>query len=111
MANESVLVQVLNNSGFNGVQLLKEANAADTKQKLRKMTAEAQGLGLCGVPTYRVLRKTSDGTWEHVGGLVWGQDELNVVEDLIAGWSPDDATTLAEPRKATAARPEKTARL
>ena len=30
----------------------------------------------------------SGGEFEAVGGLVWGQDEINVVEDLIAGWIP-----------------------
>lgn len=75
------------------------------------MTAQAQKLGLCGVPTYRVLRKTNDGAWDNVGGLVWGQDELNVVEDLIAGWSMDDGTTLAEPRKTSVLVSGKAARL
>lgn len=47
-------------------------------------------MGLCGVPTYRVLRQQqSGGEFEAVGGLVWGQDETNIVEDLIAGWVPE----------------------
>ena len=48
-------------------------------------------MGLCGVPTYRVLRQGDKGEWEAVGGLVWGQDEINVVEDLIAGWNPESS--------------------
>lgn len=51
------------------------------------------------MPTYRVLRQDSDGDWKIVGGLSWGQDESNVVEDLIAGWNGEDTAPLAEPRK------------
>lgn len=111
VANEAVLVKVLNTGGFDGAALLSKANGPETKQELRNLTAEAKRLGLCGVPTYRVLRQSSDGAWEHVGGLVWGQDELNVVEDLIAGWSVDDITRLAVPRITTAGGQEKAARL
>jgi 2-hydroxychromene-2-carboxylate isomerase len=66
------------------------------KAKLRTLTAEAKELGLCGVPTYRVLRQTDDREWKAVGGLVWGQDEINVVEDLIAGWNPESSGEVAE---------------
>lgn len=34
-------------------------------------------------------QQQSGGEFEAVGGLVWGQDEINVVEDLIAGWIPE----------------------
>ena len=80
----------MNKGNFNGAELITKANAPTTKTKLRELTAEAKELGLCGVPTYRVLR---DG--ELVGGLVWGQDEIAVVEDLIAGWDMS-SDTLAE---------------
>lgn len=30
---------------------------------------------------------------------MWGQDETNVVEDLIAGWDPEVSSELAEPQK------------
>ncbi|KAF1979552.1 thioredoxin-like protein [Bimuria novae-zelandiae CBS 107.79] len=111
VANDSILEEVLNKGGFDGPRLLKKSNASEIKQKLRDLTAEAKKLGLCGAPTYRVLRKSGDGSWEHAGGLVWGQDELNVVEDLITGWDADDTTTLAEPRKKAKSSRETTARL
>lgn len=47
------------------------------------------------MPTYRVLRQTNDGEWKAVGGLVWGQDETNIVEDLIAGWNPESSGEVA----------------
>ena len=56
-------------------------------------------MGLCGVPTYRVLRQTDASEWKAVGGLVWGQDEINVVEDLIAGWNPESSSEVAEVAK------------
>jgi len=43
-----------------------------------------------------VLRQTDAGEWKAVGGLVWGQDEINVVEDLIAGWNPESSSEVAE---------------
>ncbi|OAG11287.1 thioredoxin-like protein [Paraphaeosphaeria sporulosa] len=101
VADDSVLVEVLTKGGFDGAGLLKKANAPDIKQKLRDSTAEAKNLGICGVPTYRVFRQNLNREWEHVGGLVWGQDESNVVEDLIAGWSGEGTAALAEPRKTT----------
>lgn len=51
------------------------------------------------MPTYRVLRQSHNGNWDLAGGIVWGQDEINVVEDLIAGWDPESSSVLAEPRK------------
>lgn len=89
VADESVLQSVLDEAGFNGADLITRANSPTIKEKLRALTAEAKELGLCGAPTYRVLRRQQNGEFKPVGGLVWGQDEINVVEDLIAGWSPE----------------------
>jgi hypothetical protein len=43
-----------------------------------------------------VLRQANDEEWKAVGGLVWGQDEINVVEDLIAGWDPESSEQVAK---------------
>lgn len=91
MADEAVLQSVLDEAGFNGSDLIARANSPAVKEKLRALTAEAKELGLCGAPTYRVLRRQQDGEFKPVGGLVWGQDEISVVEDLIAGWSPEES--------------------
>ncbi|KAJ4303339.1 hypothetical protein N0V90_002232 [Kalmusia sp. IMI 367209] len=99
VADESVLVELLNKGGYNGAELLRKANAPGTKERLRELTAEAKELGICGAPTFRVLRPAGDGEWDHVGGIIWGQDELNIVQDLIAGWDHADTAILAEPRK------------
>ncbi|KAH8726424.1 DSBA-like thioredoxin domain-containing protein [Phaeosphaeriaceae sp. PMI808] len=98
VADETVLSGVLTKAGYNASDLIAKSNAPAIKTKLRELTAEAKELGICGVPTYRVLRQSNDGAWNLVGGIVWGQDELNVVEDLIAGWDPE-SSAIAEPRK------------
>jgi 2-hydroxychromene-2-carboxylate isomerase len=80
---------VLESAGFNGADLIEKASTQAIKDQLRVNTEEAKKLGLCGVPTYRVLEKDGN-EWTPAGGLVWGQDELNVVMDLIAGWRESD---------------------
>ena len=99
MSDDSVLRAVLDEGGFNGADLIARANEPDVKAKLRSLTAEAKNLGLCGVPTYRVMRQTDSGEWKALGALVWGQDEINVVEDLIAGWNPESSSEVAEVAK------------
>ncbi|KAG9193685.1 hypothetical protein G6011_03720 [Alternaria panax] len=96
MSDDTVLRAVLDQGGLNGADLITRANEPIVKAKLRAATAEAKELGLCGVPTYRVLRQGGNGEWKAVGGLVWGQDETNVVEDLIAGWDPDSSGQAAK---------------
>ncbi|CAO2652267.1 Nn.00g005500.m01.CDS01 [Neocucurbitaria sp. VM-36] len=100
VSDESVLADVLEKAGFNGANLIAQANEPAIKSQLRQLTAEAKDKGICGVPTYRVLRDSGDGKWNLAGGLVWGQDEINVVEDLIAGWDPEGSGEVAEARKA-----------
>ncbi|KAH7371541.1 DSBA-like thioredoxin domain-containing protein [Pyrenochaeta sp. MPI-SDFR-AT-0127] len=99
VSDESVLEQVLNKAGYNGADLIAKANAPAIKTKLRELTAEAKEKGICGVPSYRVLRSSGKGEWNLAGGIVWGQDEIGVVEDLIAGWDPESSDELATPRK------------
>jgi 2-hydroxychromene-2-carboxylate isomerase len=99
VSDEGVLAEVLSTAGYNGKELITKANAPEIKSKLRKLTAEAKEIGICGVPTYRVFKEDGQNNWKNVGGLVWGQDETNVVEDLIAGWDPERSDVLAEPRK------------
>ena len=77
-----------------------KASTDAVKDQLRQLTAEAKAAGLCGVPSYRVFRQLN-GRWENVGGVVWGQDEINVVEDLIAGWNPEQSDVVAEVRTTT----------
>ncbi|KAK5113695.1 hypothetical protein LTR62_003322 [Meristemomyces frigidus] len=92
MSSDDVLQQVITAAGFDGRAILSLANSDRYKKALRSLTQEAKQIGLCGVPSYRVFTRSSsdDGPWIQVGDLVWGQDELAVVEDLIAGGSDTD---------------------
>ena len=97
VSDDTVLRSVLDEAGYDGADLIARANTPDIKTKLRALTAEAKQLGLCGVPTYRLLRQQQEGDeFEAVGSLVWGQDEISVVEDLIAGWVPEKGGQVAE---------------
>lgn len=88
MSSDEVLAQVITECAYDAKTVLGKANSDSVKKDLRARTAEAKEAGLCGVPTYRVFRrKLHSGTeWQQTGDLVWGQDELAVVEDLISGW-------------------------
>lgn len=93
MSSDSVLASVLSSAGYNAETLLAKANSPETKARLRACTKEAVETGLCGVPSYRVFRRRvgegrPDGEEVWTGGeeVVWGQDEVNVVEDLVVGW-------------------------
>jgi 2-hydroxychromene-2-carboxylate isomerase len=111
VADESILTDLLNAAGYDGTRIVKLANLPEIKDKLRANTAEAKEIGLCGVPSYRIFQESFDGSWLSVGGIVWGQDEINIVEDLIAGWDDERSPLKAEPRNATYADANKVARL
>lgn len=98
MSSDEVLAQVIAEAGYDAKAVLSKANGDAIKKELRAKTAEAKEVGLCGVPTYRVFRRRagSGGEWQQTGDLVWGQDELAVVEDLIAGWDGNGVAKVEE---------------
>jgi 2-hydroxychromene-2-carboxylate isomerase len=100
VSDDKVLAKVLDQGGYDGASLLAKANDPLIKNKLRENTAAAKAIGICGVPTYRILQEYEHHRFEPVGGLVWGQDETNVVVDMIAGWDSEKSTETAEPLKA-----------
>lgn len=92
MSSDEVLKQVIAETQYDADQIMQRANSDEIKKQLRACTQEAKAVGLCGVPSYRVFRRLSSGSeWEQVGDIVWGQDELAVVEDMIA--AADDSGT------------------
>ncbi|EMF08708.1 thioredoxin-like protein [Sphaerulina musiva SO2202] len=96
MSDDKVLKQVIAEAGFDADAILQAANEEKIKQELRLRTQEAKDAGICGVPTYRVFRRKlgqGESDWKQFGDLVWGQDEIAVVEDLIAGWDGTTTTT------------------
>ncbi|KAI1335474.1 protein disulfide [Xylariaceae sp. FL0016] len=86
ISSEDVLRDVLSQAGFDAEKLLAQARSRETKDILTANTKAAKEAGFCGVPTFRVFRRDATEVWKQAGDLVWGQDELAVVEDLIGGW-------------------------
>lgn len=75
ISDQEILRKVLDDNGFNGTELLQVASTSnDVKAQLHENTAQAKQLGLCGVPTYQI-----DSHFE------FGQDRINVVQDLLYG--------------------------
>lgn len=94
MANDKVLVQVIDAAGFSGSDILARANDPKIKTELRERTKEAKDTGINGVPSYRVFRRrVGESSWTQHGDIVWGQDLVADVEDYIAGW---DGTSVAK---------------
>ena len=93
VSDEKTLTDYLDSAGYDAAAVLKKATSPDVKTALRNNTQEALEAGVCGVPSYRVFDKTDQG-WAIdglEGGVVWGQDELVVVEDLVAGWKQKES--------------------
>lgn len=66
-------------SSGGGVDLGRRA-FVDVMFILSLVLCSALSTGLCGVPSFQV-----DG-----GPVLWGQDRLNVVEDMLCGWQDVD---------------------
>lgn len=76
------LKQILDEAGFNGEELIKKAQSQEVKDRLSANTRRATENGVCGVPTYQI----------NGGNVIWGQDRLDLVGDLLAGWDPEAAS-------------------
>lgn len=76
IGDPQVLSAVLSEAGFDGKALIASAQEQRVKDQLRKNTERAFAAGLCGVPSYQV----------NDGSVIWGQDRLHIVADLICGW-------------------------
>ncbi|XP_065826211.1 uncharacterized protein [Oscarella lobularis] len=86
ISKEDVLCRLLDESGFDGKGLLTEAQKPETKEQLRVNVARAISAGVIGVPSFQVNGNPY---------VIWGQDRMNVVADLLCGWTlPEDVVTL-----------------
>lgn len=82
ITKDDVLLKILQDAGIqNGHALLEQSKSEQAKEALRKNTERAVELGCCGVPSFIVDDNP----------VVWGQDRLNVVEDMICGWRFNEA--------------------
>eukprot|EP00118_Oscarella_pearsei_P012456 m.92105 g.92105 ORF g.92105 m.92105 type:complete len:433 (+) comp36712_c0_seq26:1978-3276(+) len=87
ISDPDVLCQVLNESDFNGRDLLAKAQQSEIKEQLRANFARAVAAGVIGVPSFQVNRSPN---------VIWGQDRLNVVADLLCGWKLPEAVLALE---------------
>lgn len=81
ISDAATLEALLTAEGFNGAALIKAAEGDAAKSALKANTARAVQLGVCGVPSFQV---------NHTGSIIWGQDRLDVLQDVIAGWRPSE---------------------
>jgi 2-hydroxychromene-2-carboxylate isomerase len=72
-----VVGDVLAEAGLDAETLIAGAQDTAIKEKLKAHTDEAQSAGVCGVPTFRVGSQ-----------IVWGQDRMHFVREMIDGWRP-----------------------
>uniref|UniRef100_A0A1D1YP08 2-hydroxychromene-2-carboxylate isomerase n=1 Tax=Anthurium amnicola TaxID=1678845 RepID=A0A1D1YP08_9ARAE len=81
-ASNEILIETLNKSGFDGNALFQAAqqNTNNVKDKLRENNEQAIKLGIFGAPMFQV----------DDGELIWGQDSINIVLDLLNGWTWQD---------------------
>ncbi|KAH0842254.1 hypothetical protein FOPE_07357 [Fonsecaea pedrosoi] len=94
VSDDKALAEYLATAGCNTDTLFKKASTPQVKEQLRTNTQDAIDAGICGVPSYRVFDKTDQG-WVNCApesGVIWGQDELVVVEDLVAGWKERESS-------------------
>eukprot|EP00127_Corallochytrium_limacisporum_P001726 Clim_evm63s77 gene=Clim_evmTU63s77 len=76
MSKEEVVMDWLEKGGFDSRKLKALAESQEAKDKLKYNTERAINGGVCGVPSYQV----------NDGDVIWGQDRMDVVQDLICGW-------------------------
>jgi 2-hydroxychromene-2-carboxylate isomerase len=98
MSSDDVLREVLAEAGYNADSIMKSANSAEIKQDLRARTKEAKDTGICGVPSYRIFRRQKgqgEADWKLVSDIIWGQDDIAAVEDLISGWDGKKQASVA----------------
>ena len=70
----AVVRAVLDGLGLDGAGLLEATQDPAVKARLQENTAQARAAGACGVPTVVVG-----------GVLLWGQDQLPLLEAMLAG--------------------------
>ncbi len=83
ISDPNVLSELANGAGFDGAELVRCAANQDVKDALRCATTDAEALGVCGAPCFRVQANEDE-----EGMLFWGQDRLGFVEKALSGWRP-----------------------
>lgn len=80
IADRTVLSELLNEWNYPSETLFTLAESSEIKQILIDNTQFAENSGCCGVPSFKVDDNS----------IIWGQDQLNIVQDLVCGWNMDN---------------------
>jgi 2-hydroxychromene-2-carboxylate isomerase len=78
IGQESILREILLSAGFDFDYLIMSSKRPQIKEILLKNTNDAIKLGIVGLPTIPVDDQ-----------IIWGQDNLSLVEDICLGWTID----------------------
>jgi len=77
IGDKDVLFKLLSENGFNAQNLLQKADEESAKEQLKTNTSRAISNGVCGVPSFQIGN----------GDVIWGQDRLDILSDLLCGWN------------------------
>ena len=88
ISDSEVVSAVVRETGLDSGDLLRSAESERVKKQLRANNERAVASGAFGVPTFQV----------DDGQIVWGQDRLNIVEDLLCGWRDVGVEGTSSPR-------------
>ena len=105
VTHDAVIANALRTAGMSDDDIAAAlAGADDRKDELRERTDEAIALGIFGAPAW-VVRPSGRGPI-----LLWGQDRMEWVSAVLAGWDPDAGPPPGGPRPFSVAQPFTTAR-
>ncbi len=74
LGDPQVLVDVLDQGGFNGMELVEGTQRPEVKEALKRNTERALECGACGAPTFAL----------EGGEIFWGQDRLDQVFEALS---------------------------
>jgi len=85
IGDEKELKKLISKEGFDAESILKEANEPRVRDLLKDNTTRAKDSGVIGCPTFEINHD-----------LIWGQDRLDVVADILCGWKPSEPPILSK---------------
>ncbi|XP_066928678.1 uncharacterized protein [Clytia hemisphaerica] len=74
-----ILEEIISKAGYDFKDVYEKSQSKEIKQQLITNTNSAVELGISGLPSFQV----------DDGPIVFGQDRLNIVEDMLLGWKFD----------------------
>ncbi|RDD39657.1 2-hydroxychromene-2-carboxylate isomerase [Trichoplax sp. H2] len=77
LSDDKVVAEVIEEAGYDAKDILSKAEEDNIKDQFAQNMSRALKAGAFGVPAFQV----NDGT------LIFGQDRLNIVADMLCGWN------------------------